>query len=70
MYFSDIGSLVTKSCLSLVTPMDYYSSPGSSVHGILQARILERVAISFSISDIILSLIETSIISLSLIFKK
>ena len=25
-----------------------YSLPGSSVHGILQARILERVAISFS----------------------
>ena len=25
-----------------------YSSPGSSVHGILQARILEWVAISFS----------------------
>jgi len=24
------------------------SPPGSSVHGILQARILERVAISFS----------------------
>ena len=27
-------------------PMDY-SLPGSSVHGILQARILEWVAISF-----------------------
>ena len=26
-----------------------YSLPGSSVHGILQARILEWVAISFSI---------------------
>ena len=25
-----------------------YSPPGSSVHGILQARILGRVAISFS----------------------
>ena len=25
-----------------------YSPPGSSVHGILQARILESVAISFS----------------------
>ena len=25
-----------------------YSLPGSSVHGIFQARILERVAISFS----------------------
>ena len=26
----------------------YYSPPGSSVHGIFQARILEWVAISFS----------------------
>jgi len=26
-----------------------YSPPGSSVHGILQARVLERVAISSSI---------------------
>ena len=30
-----------------VTPRDY-SPPGSSVHGILQARVLEWVAISFS----------------------
>ena len=34
-------------CLSLCKPMDW-SLPGSSVHGILQARILEWVAISFS----------------------
>ena len=39
--------LVTKSCLNLCDPMDY-SLPGSSVHGISQARILERVAVSFS----------------------
>ena len=32
---------------TLCDPMDY-SPPGSSVHGILQARILERVAVSFS----------------------
>ena len=32
---------------SLWPPMDY-SPPGSSVHGILQARILEWLAISFS----------------------
>ena len=31
----------------LCDPVDY-SPPGSSVHGILQARILECVAISFS----------------------
>ena len=36
-----------KSCVTLCDPMD--SSPtGSSVHGILQVRILEWVAISFS----------------------
>ena len=35
--------LVTQSRLILCDPMDY-SPPGSSVHGILQARILEWVA--------------------------
>ena len=35
------------SCVQLCNPMDY-SLPGSSVHGLLQARILEWVAISFS----------------------
>ena len=39
--------LVAKLCLTLCDLMDC-SPPGSSVHGILQARILERVAISFS----------------------
>ena len=39
--------LVAKSCLILCGPMDY-SQPGSSVHGIFQARILEWVAIPFS----------------------
>ena len=39
--------LVTKLCLTLCDPMDC-SLPGSSVHGILQARIMERVTISFS----------------------
>ena len=34
-------------CLTLCDPMDH-SLPGSSVHGILQARILDWVAISFS----------------------
>ena len=38
---------VAQSCLTLCNPMDY-SPPGSSVHGILQARILEWVAMSFS----------------------
>ena len=39
--------LVTQSCLTLCDPMDC-SPPGSSVHWILQARMLEWVAISFS----------------------
>ena len=39
--------LATQSCLTLCDPMDC-SLPGSSVHGIFQARILEWVAISFS----------------------
>ena len=39
--------LVTQSCLTLCSPMDG-SPPGSSVYGILQARILERVTIPFS----------------------
>ena len=39
--------LVTQSCLTLCDPMDC-SPPGSSVPGILQARVLEWVAISFS----------------------
>ena len=39
--------LVTQSCLTLGDPLNC-SPPGSSVHGILQARILEWVAIPFS----------------------
>ena len=42
--------LVSKSCPSLYDPMQY-SLPGSSVHGIFQARILEWVAISISTED-------------------
>ena len=38
---------VTESCLTLFDPMDC-SLPGSSVHGMLQARILALVAISSS----------------------
>ena len=40
-------SKVAQLCLTLGDPLDC-SLPGSSVHGILQARILEWVAISFS----------------------
>ena len=38
---------VVQSCLTLCDPMDC-SLSGSSVHGILQARILEWVAVPFS----------------------
>ena len=38
---------VTQSCLTLWNPMGC-SLPGSSIHGIFQARILQWVAISFS----------------------
>ena len=39
--------LVAQSCPTLYDPMDC-SSPGSSVHGILQARIVDLVAILVS----------------------
>ena len=39
--------LVAQSCPTLCDPIDY-SPPASSVHGILQVRILKWVAISFS----------------------
>ena len=38
---------VTQSCLTLCNPM-FCSPPSPSLHGVLQARILEWVAISFS----------------------
>ena len=44
---SHVKVLVAWLCLTLCRPMDY-SPPGSSVHGILQARILEWIAIPFS----------------------
>ena len=39
--------LVAKLCPTLCNPLDC-SPPGSSIHGILQARILECITISFS----------------------
>ena len=41
------GSEVAQSCPTLRDPMDC-SLPGSSVHGIFQARVLEWGAIAFS----------------------
>ena len=42
-----VKMLITQPCLTLCNPVDC-SPPGSSVHVILQARILEWVAITFS----------------------
>ena len=44
---SKVKVLVAQLCLTLCDPMDH-SLSSSSVHGILQARILEWVAIPFS----------------------
>ena len=44
---SKMKAIVTQSCPTLYDPVDC-SPPGSSVHGILQARVLEWVATSFS----------------------
>ena len=45
MYTLHVCVLVAQLCLTLCSPRDC-TPPGSSVHGILQARILEWVAIS------------------------
>ena len=45
--FPKVKVLVAQLCPTLCDPMDC-SLPGSSVHGIFQARILEWVAIPFS----------------------
>ena len=45
--FSLVLVLVAQSCLILCDPMDC-SLPGSSIHGILQARTMEQIAIPFS----------------------
>ena len=44
-------SEVAQSCRTLSDPMDC-SLPGSSIHGIFQARVLEWVAIAFSIHSL------------------
>ena len=45
--YSSVKVLVTQSCQTLCDPINC-STPGSSVHGILQERILEWIAILFS----------------------
>ena len=42
---------VSQSGLTLSDPMDY-SLPGSSIHGIFQARVLEWGAIAFSVHNV------------------
>ena len=49
-------SEVTQACPTLSDPMDC-SPPGSSIHGIFQARVLEWGAIAFS-SSILLSAVQ------------
>ena len=49
-------SEVAQLCLTLCHPMDC-SLPGSSVHGIFQARVLEWVAIAFSEEALLLLLL-------------
>ena len=44
-------SEVAQSCLILSDPMDC-SLPGSSIHGIFQARVLEWGAIAFSMTNL------------------
>ena len=46
-FFFEVKCVVTQSCLTLCDPMDY-SPPDSSVHGVLQAIILEWVTTPFS----------------------
>ena len=55
-------SEVAQSCPTLRDPMDC-SLPGSSVHGIFQARVLEWGAIAFSVTDLYLSLNEQGKVS-------
>ena len=45
-------SEVAQSCPTLSNPMDC-TLPGSSIHGIFQTRVLEWVAIAFSIQLIV-----------------
>ena len=49
-------SEVTQSYLTLRDPMDC-SLPGSSIHGIFQARVLKRGAIAFSAKSELLLLL-------------
>ena len=60
-------SEVAQSCPTLSDPMDC-SLPGSSVHGIFQARVLEWGAIAFSTRGLLLGKIR-KITSTYLVYK-
>ena len=57
-------SEVAQSCPTLRNPMDC-SLPGSCIHGIFQARVLEWVAIAFSEASIRTKLVEVMEFQLS-----
>ena len=50
-----LGLTHLQSYLTLLRPYGLYSLPGSSVHGILQERILEWVTISFSTKQVLMA---------------
>ena len=47
-------SEVTQSCLTFSDPMDQRSLPGSSIHGIFQAGLLEWDVIALSVTSLVL----------------
>ena len=53
-------SEVAQSCPTVQDPMDC-SLPGSSVYGICTARVLEWVAIAFSVMDMSLSKLQETV---------
>ena len=56
-------SEVAQSCLTLRNPMDC-SLPGSPVHGIFQARVLEwgAIAVSENTSHVMLNVVAVSVV--------
>ena len=60
MYAAAASAKSLQSCPTLHDPMDC-SPPGSSVHGIFQARVLEWVAIAFSRIHVYLWLIHVDV---------
>ena len=51
LLFNMLSAKSLQSCLTLCDPMDY-SHPAPTIHGIFQARVLEWVAIAFSIKRV------------------